>query len=475
MNDKLLTAALGKALRRITHETGLVGGVVNVIREGKTVYTYHYGWADRENRVPTDQDTLFDVASTSKAWTVMLAAQCVDEGIIGWDDPIQRVIPDFAMMDEYAGAHLSIRDMASHRSGLPGHDFMREKIFGDRENLMRKLAFLEPNAGFRAKYQYNNHMFILLGYLVERLRGMRWEDQILRYIAEPLGVDPIRFRGYPQDMTGITAALPYCSDGFRAERCGYATNNHSAPCGGIRISMKNMSKWIAAMSRSGVTESGARLCSPQQYAEIIAPVISSPEEDCGWLKNSSYAQGWINADYLGHNVIFHSGGLTGFLTQVGFLPEKDCGYAMSFNTGSMPGHRVARAIVLDTLIRGRPEDNYDGMIDAWLRERDKMRARLASNAAGTPVTAETHPYLAGTFRHPAYEDFTISPDAHGALRFAYGDFSARLVREADGRITGYTGVLDGLIPAAIELRNAGDDLLLSAPDCGQFLLFKREA
>ena len=113
-------------------------------------------------------------------------------------------------------------------------------------------------------------------------------------------------------------------------------------------------------------------------------MISAPEEDCGWLKNSSYAQGWVNADYLGTNVIFHSGGLTGFLTQVGFLPGKDCGYAMSFNTGSMPGHRVARAIVLDTLIRGRPEDSYDDMIDAWLRERDEMRAKLAKNAAGTP-------------------------------------------------------------------------------------------
>lgn len=474
MNEKLLTAALDKALGRITEETGLVGGVVNVIRQGRTVYTYHYGWADRENRIPTDQDTLFDVASTSKAWTVMLAAQCVDEGLIGWDEPIQKAIPEFAMVDEYAGRHLSIRDMASHRSGLPGHDFMREKIYGDRENLMRKLALLEPNAGFRERYQYNNHMFILLGYLTERLRGMRWEDQILRYIAEPLGVDPIRFRGYPQDMTGITAALPYCSDGFRAERCNYATNNYSAPCGGIRISMKNMSKWIAAMSRGGVAESGARLCSPEQYAQIIAPVISAPEEDCGWLKNSSYAQGWVNADYLGTNVIFHSGGLTGFLTQVGFLPGKDCGYAMSFNTGSMPGHRVARAIVLDTLIRGRPEDSYDDMIDAWLRERDEMRAKLAKNAAGTPITAQSHPDLAGTFRHPAYETFDIIPGEDGVLRFEYGDFSARLVEEADGRITGYTGVLDGLTPAAIELRRQGGDLLLDAPDCGQLLLFKRE-
>ena len=215
---------------------------------------------------------------------------------------------------------------------------------------MRKTAFLEANTGFRNKYQYNNHMFILLGYLEEVLRGgMKWEDQIRQYIAEPLGIEPIRFRGEEADMTGIHPALPYCSDGYQAHRCGYSTNNYSAPCGGIRISMKNMAKWITAMCREGKTPDGGWLCSAEQYKQIITPVISAPEEDCFNLKNASYALGWLNAYYLGHTVVFHSGGLEGFNTQVGFLPGEDCGYVMCFNTGTTPAHRIARAIVLDTI------------------------------------------------------------------------------------------------------------------------------
>ena len=476
MNEQLLTAALDKALARVTDETGLVGGVVNVIRGGKTVYTYEYGYADRENKLPMTQDTLFDVASTSKAWTVMLAAQAIDDGLLAWDEPIQKHIPEFTMVDPYAGAHLSVRDMASHRSGLPGHDFLREKIAGDRETLMRKTAFLEPNVGFRSKYQYNNHMFILLGYLVERVRGGQlWEDQIVERIARPLGIDQIRFRGINRDMDQVSPALPYCSDGYKTDRCGYATNYHSAPCGGIRISMKNMAKWIAAMSRGGVTESGARLCSEQQYREIIAPVISAPEEDCFWLKNSSYAQGWINADYKGHNVVFHSGGLTGFNTQVGFLPGEDCGYVMCFNTGSTPAHRVARAIVLDALTQGRPEDSYDPMIDAWLKERDAMHHKLQANETGTPITAESHPGLVGSFRHPGYESFVIA-QGERQLEFTYGDFTARLMLEKDGRITGYSGDLDGLTPAGIELfPQPNGDLRLMTPDSADLkLLFVKE-
>ncbi len=474
MNEKLLTAALDKALQRITRETGLVGGVVNVIRGGKTVYTYEYGYADRENQLPMTQDTLFDVASTSKAWTVMLAAQAVDQGKLDWDEPIQKHIPEFTMVDQYAGAHLSARDMSSHRSGLPGHDFLREKIFGDRENLMCKTAFLEPNVGFRAKYQYNNHMFILLGYLVERIQGKLWEEQIREQIAKPLGIDVIRFRGCKEDMTGIYPALPYCSDGFKADRCGYATNYHSAPCGGIRISMKNMAKWIAAMSRGGVCEDGTRLCSEKQFREIITPVISSPIEDCAWLKNSSYAQGWLNADYKGHNVVYHSGGLTGFNTQVGFLPEEDCGYVMCFNTGTTPAHRVARAIVLDTLTNGVPEDSYDGMIEEWLKERDAMHKKVRANAEGTAMTVETDPQLLGTYRHPGYEEFVIDA-CEGKLRFTYGDFEAWLRREADGGITGYSGVLDALDPEAIRLfPQENGDLALQTADSELHLMFVKE-
>ena len=144
MQKERLTEALNKTLTRLSAESGLVGGVINVIRGGKVVYSYEYGYADREAELPMGQDILFDVASTTKAWTVMLAAKAVDDGLLEWDTPIQNYIPEFTMLDAYAGANLTVRDAASHRCGLPAHDLLRDKITGDRENLMRKLAFLEP-------------------------------------------------------------------------------------------------------------------------------------------------------------------------------------------------------------------------------------------------------------------------------------------------------------------------------------------
>lgn len=477
MDTGMLTAAIEKTLRRITREAGLVGGAVSVVRGGEVVYTYNYGYADRENQIPFTQETLCDVASTSKAWTVMLAAKAIDDGLIaGWDTPIKQYIPEFEMYDKYAGEHLSIRDMASHRTGLPGHDMLRDKICGDRETIMRKTALLEPNAGFRSGYQYNNHFFILLGYLLERVRAEKWEDQITRYISDPLGVDQIRFRGIAGDLDRVTAALPYGANGFVSRRCPYFTNYHSAPCGGIRINMRNMSKWVIAMARGGVTENGVRLCSEQQYKEMITPVIPTPGEDYFCMKNAGYAQGWINGNYRGTTVLYHSGGHTGFNTMVGFVPGQDCGFAMSFNTGSTPAHRIVRAIVLDYLITGTVRDSYDDMIDAWCADRDAMRVKMECYENAAAATADSHPGLAGIYRHPAYETFEIAAGEDGKLVFRYGDLTAELRVRQDGSICGYTGVLDGLTPVGIELHPRADGSLgMEHPDnYGLVLEFARE-
>ena len=467
MDVNMLTPVLEKTLRRVSDVAGLVGGALSVVKDGKIIYTYNYGYADRENQIPFTQDTLCDVASTSKAWTTMLAAKAIDEGLIAdWNTPIKQYIPEFEMYEKYAGENLTVRDMASHRTGVPAHDMMREKLHVDRETIMRKLAVLEPNAGFRTRYQYNNLFFVLLGYLEERVRGgMPWEEQIVKYIAEPLGVDQIRFRGIDHDMDQVSPALPYGTDGRTSKLCSYFADRYTAPCGGIRISMKNMSKWIMAMARGGITDSGERLCSEQQYKELITPVIAAPAQEYFAMKNVGYAQGWLNGNYKGTTVVYHTGGHTGFNTMVSFIPGMDCGFCVCFNTGSTPAHRITQAIVLDYLITGQVQDSYDHMIDAWCRDRDAMRAKLSKYEQGTPVTAESHPGLAGTYNHPGYETFDIVEGEGGKLVFQYGSLVGDIRIEEDGTMSAYNGVLDALTPIGVVLEQLPDgNILLEHPD-----------
>ena len=479
MEISKLTAVIEKTLRRISEEAGLVGGAISVVKGGEIIYTHDYGYADRENRIPFTQDTLCDVASTSKAWTTMLAAKAIDEGLIaGWDTPIKQYIPEFAMYEKYAGENLTIRDMVTHRTGVPAHDMMREKLHIDREAIMRKIALMEPNAGFRTRYQYNNFFFVLLGYLEEVVRGgMPWEEQIVKFLAEPLGVDQIRFRGIDENMDQVSPALPYGGNGHTAKRCSYFADRYTAPCGGIRISMKNMSKWIMAMAAGGVTASGERLCSEQQYKELITPVVSVPAREYFAMKNVGYAHGWFNGNYKGTTVAYHTGGHTGFNAMVSFLPGQDCGFCMCFNTGSTPAHNITQAILLDWFITGDVQDSYDHMIDAWCRDRDAMRAKISKYEQGTPVTARSHPGLVGTYSHPAYETFEITEGEGGKLVFTYGSLVADIRIEEGGVMSAYNGVLDGLTPTGVILEQLSDgSMLLEHPDTyGLKLTFTKEA
>ena len=114
------------------------------------------------------------------------------------------------------------------------------------------------------------------------------------------------------------------------------------------------------------------------------------------------------------------------------------------------------------------------MIDAWCKDRDAMHEKLKKNEVGTPATAASHPYLVGTFRHPGSVEFVVAEE-DGILIFTYGDFKARLAEEKDGRITGYSGDLDGLTPAGIELfPQENGDIRLQTSDSELKMLFVKE-
>jgi len=466
-----MKAEFQKMMDLLHKESGVVGAVAAIFKDEQIIFMDKYGMADKEEGREMTLTCSFDIASCSKAWTVMLCAQAVDEGLIGWDQPIKDIIPEFDMQDHYAGAHLTIRDMACHRSGLPCHDFMRNKVAGSRENMMKKCAQLEATEQFRSAYQYNNHMYIVLGYLLERLYGESWESLIKRKIADPLGVTDIRFRGQKGNMDNLERALPYGGTGFDAFRCNYSDSPISGPCGGIKVNLPNLLKWVMAMARGGVCESGKRLCSEKQYQEMITSLIPCTGNTHGF-NGSCYAMAWHTGVYNNQPIVFHSGGLTGFTTQVGFLPGKNCGYAMIFNTGSTPASETIRRMALDLLTAGQlNEDHYIEVIDDWKVARDKM-VESVNKAKGTPCTAVSDPQLIGSYEHPAYEVFDIA-EKDGGLWFLYGDFKAPIVRNAEGKLSAYEKTLDGLAPDHVDLEEVDGGLKLHDSDSALWMSFKK--
>ena len=155
------------------------------------------------------------------------------------------------MVDAYAAAHMTGRDLASHRSGLARHEFMRARVYTSIEDMARRTQYMEMSRGFRESYEYNNHMFIVLGHVMECVYGRPWRELILERIAKPLG--------WKCASVGAIAILqawipprPHRPDGKGgAYRCAYADNEVAGPCGGIRTNLQGMIAWLQCLLNSG--------------------------------------------------------------------------------------------------------------------------------------------------------------------------------------------------------------------------------
>ena len=181
---------------------------------------------------------MFAIGSASKAFTTFAMGRLVDEGKLEWDEPVASYLADFKLYDEYATAHLTPRDMVCHRSGLPRHDlawYNNEDV--TRGELVRRLRYLEPNEDLRAKWQYNNLMFLTAGYLVEQLTGMTWEDALRTQVFEPLGMERSNFSVLDSQQDD-DHALPYLEKDDEVRKIAFRAINVMGPAGSINSSSR---------------------------------------------------------------------------------------------------------------------------------------------------------------------------------------------------------------------------------------------
>src|SRR4051812_38277761 len=144
---------------RVLKEFEVPGPAVAIVKDGKVVLAKGYGVRKLGEPAAVDENTLFGIASNTKAFTTAALAMLVDEGKINWDDPVVKHLPGFQLYDPYVTREMTIRDLLTHRSGLglgagdllwwPPTDYSREELIG-------RLRFIKPASSFRSRYAYDN-------------------------------------------------------------------------------------------------------------------------------------------------------------------------------------------------------------------------------------------------------------------------------------------------------------------------------
>jgi CubicO group peptidase (beta-lactamase class C family) len=165
------------------------GLAMTVIKENEIIYAQGFGQRDEAQDLPVTSQTLFPIASCTKAFTTAAMSMLADQGKLDWDTPVRAYIPSFKLYDPFATERVTPRDLVSHRTGLPRHDLVwYNNTTATRRDLFERLQYLEPTKDVRSFWQYQNLMYMAAGYLVETLSGQTWEEFVRQNIFRPFQI-----------------------------------------------------------------------------------------------------------------------------------------------------------------------------------------------------------------------------------------------------------------------------------------------
>jgi CubicO group peptidase (beta-lactamase class C family) len=186
-------AAVDAVVARTLKAFDVPGLAVAVVKDGQVVLAKGYGVSSLKTKTPVDANTLFGIASNTKAFTAAAPGLLVDEGTLRWDDKVTKYIPEFQMYDPNVTAEFTVRDLLTHRSGLGlgAGDLM---FFPDSsdftvQDMIHSLRYFKPVSSFRSKFDYDNTLYLVAGEVVARISGQPWADFVEAHLLKPLGMN----------------------------------------------------------------------------------------------------------------------------------------------------------------------------------------------------------------------------------------------------------------------------------------------
>jgi len=354
--DGLSERKIDRLAKRAMEAFHVPGMAIGVIKDGETVYLKGHGVRELGRPEPIDPDTMFKIASNSKAFTTASLAILVDEGLIEWNGAVSDYIPEFRVSDPWVTANLSVTDLLAHRSGLVPHagDLM---LWPDpnrftRQDVVRGLRYFPLVSDFRDSYNYDNVLYIVAGEIIPRITGQGWEPFVQERIMQPLGMDRCFAGAVPEEEMNNLAAPHGWIDGELGviERSRiHGDASVYAAAGGVVCSASSMVKWVAMQLGRGTAPDGTEIFSAAQSREMWQTKntwqVSKRNYDWHRTHFNGYGLGWRLSDVHGYKEVSHTGSLAGMRAWTLMIPEMDLGIVVLSN-GS---NSAARNAVMQTI------------------------------------------------------------------------------------------------------------------------------
>ncbi|NUW31996.1 serine hydrolase [Nonomuraea sp. SMC257] len=408
--------------RDVMSRTGVPGMAVTVVYRDRVVHLKGYGVRRAGSPGAVGPDTVFQLASVSKPLATTVVARAVGQHAggpraVGWDDPVVRHDPGFALKDPWVTRHVTLADLFSHRSGLPDHagDLM-EDLGHDRRYILEHLRD-EPLGPFRVQYAYTNFGFTEAALAVARTRGLSWEELSRTLLYEPLGMRSTSSSFAAYARAPDRAAL-HVRVGGRWEARHVRDPQAQSPAGGASSTARDLGSWLRLQLAGGVY-AGRRLIERSALDRTYLPHILSAPPSAPYGRPGFYGLGWnVTYDDLGRLQLGHSGAFRlGAATNVTMLPSEGLGIVVLTNGEPVGAAEAVALTFLDVARHGRPTVDWLRLTGAAFArmERDERPATDYGRPPAHAAPARPARAYTGVYANAHYGPLTVAEEGGGLV------------------------------------------------------------
>jgi CubicO group peptidase (beta-lactamase class C family) len=401
------------------------GAAIAVVQDGKVALARAYGQRDVEANLPVTAATQFMMCSITKSFTATGVALLHNEGRVDWTKPVRDYLPEFRLHDPVATERVTIRDLLSHQSGLPRHDWVH--LPGDRApaEMLGVIRYLEPSLDIRTAYQYNNLCYNVAGLLIERISGQSYEAFIRARLTDRLGMT-VGFTLDDLEASADAARAYMMHEDTRLPAMRLPIRTTAA--GAINTSVADLANWMLLHLGKGEFN-GERLVPAALIDALHAPRVHYPQPGFAEFGETHYGLGFRCQSYRSDRLVFHGGGWPGWGTLMTLMPDFGIGVAVLTNRSPSEVPTTLTWHVIDRL-RGREPIDWRERVrerreQALAQMQADKRAREKVRHANTQPAHDLAAY-AGDYEHPAYGLMSIEEQS-GALHWSWRGMSAAMI------------------------------------------------
>ncbi len=388
------------------------GIAIAIVKDDKVVFAKGYGVRELGKPEKVDENTLFAIASNSKAFTTASLAILIDEKKLSWDDKVVKYLPEFQLYNPYVTSELTIRDLVSHRSGLDtfSGDLLWYETTYSADEILRRVRFLKPKSSFRSQFGYQNLMFIAAGKVIERVSGKTWSQFVSERILMPLGMS--RTTTSVKNLKD-NYSMPHNESGGKLRVLHSGNVDGADAAAGLNSSVSDVAKWLRLQLGKGKFE-GNQIFSEAQSWQMHQPAVLLPISKAASEFNptrhfNAYGLGWSLWDYHGRKVVSHGGGLDGMISQTAMMPEENLGLVVLTNSETGV-NTIMQNKIFDTIL-GVPKRDWSAEIAERTKrgkidEAEEAKKIEVSRVANTKTSLALKDY-AGNYVDQLYGDTTI--------------------------------------------------------------------